>query len=162
MSRVFVTGGSGVVGRALVERLAGRGDEAAALSRSPEAEAKLAAAGAAPVPGDIFDEEALARAMEGGAIVFNVAGVNSLCVADPAPMLRANVEGPPVVVRAAARAGVPRLVHTSSSATIGEETGSVGREDSPHRGSYLSEYERSKTEGERAAFEPGREAAWRS
>jgi dihydroflavonol-4-reductase len=159
VSRVFVTGGSGVVGRSLVERLVARGDEVVALARSPEAEAKLAAAGAAAtVPGDIFDEDALARGMEGCATVFNVAGVNALCVADPGPMLRANVEGPPLVVRAAARAGVPRLVHTSSSATIGEETGSIGREDSPHRGSYLSVYERSKTEGERAAFEAGRDS----
>jgi dihydroflavonol-4-reductase len=159
VSRVFITGGSGVVGRSLVERLVARGDEVVALARSPEAEAKLAAAGAAAtVPGDIFEEDALARGMEDCATVFHVAGVNALCVADPGPMLRANVEGPPLVVRAAARAGVPRLVHTSSSATIGEETGSVGREDSPHRGSYLSVYERSKTEGERAALEAGRES----
>ena len=34
----------------------------------------------------------------------------------------------------------------------------VGREDTPHRGWYLSTYERSKTEGERAVFEAGREA----
>jgi dihydroflavonol-4-reductase len=158
VSRVFVTGGSGVVGRALVERLVGRGDEVVALSRSADADAKLEAIGAAPVRGDIFGEEALARAMEGAALVFHVAGVNSLCVADPAPMLHTNVDGPPVVIRAAARAGVPRVVHTSSAATMGEETGSVGREDSPHRGSYLSDYERSKTEGERAAFAAGREA----
>jgi dihydroflavonol-4-reductase len=158
VSRVFVTGGSGVVGRALVERLVGRGDEVIALSRSDEADAKLSALGAKPARGDLFDEESLARAMEGAALVFHVAGVNSLCVADPRPMLHANVDGPRVAIRAAARAGVPRVVHTSSAATIGEETGTVGREDSPHRGWYLSDYERSKTEGERAAFEAGRAA----
>jgi dihydroflavonol-4-reductase len=158
VSRAFVTGGSGVVGRALVERLVGRGDEVVALSRSPESDAKLSAIGAHPVRGDLFDEDALARAMEGASLVYHVAGVNSLCVADPSPMLHANVDGPPVVIRAAARAGVPRVVHTSSAATMGEETGSVGREDSPHRGWYLSDYERSKTEGERAAFAAGREA----
>jgi dihydroflavonol-4-reductase len=48
---------------------------------------------------------------------------------------------------------VPRLVHTSSAATIGEQPGPVGREDSPHRGWYLSTYERTKTEGERAVLE---------
>jgi dihydroflavonol-4-reductase len=71
-------------------------------------------------------------------------------------MMRANVAGPPAAVRAAARAKVPRVVHTSSAATIGEPRGTVGNEETAHRGWYLSTYERSKTEGERAAFEAGR------
>jgi dihydroflavonol-4-reductase len=158
VSRVFVTGGSGVVGRALVERLVAGGDEVVALARSRPAEETVRSLGAQPVRGDIFDEDALASGMSGCSVVYNVAGVNTLCVEDPEPMLRANVDGPPVVVRAAARAGVGRFVHTSSAATIGEASGVVGREDTPHRGWYLSTYERSKTEGERAVFEAGRDA----
>ncbi|HEV7174166.1 MAG TPA: SDR family NAD(P)-dependent oxidoreductase, partial [Solirubrobacteraceae bacterium] len=158
MSRVFVTGGSGVVGRALVERLVSGGDEVVALARSRPSEETLRGLGAVPVAGDLFDEDALAAAMAGCSVIYNVAGVNTLCVDDPGPMLRTNVDGPPVVVRAAARAGVGRFVHTSSAATIGEASGVVGREDTPHRGWYLSTYERSKTEGERAVFEAGREA----
>jgi dihydroflavonol-4-reductase len=49
-------------------------------------------------------------------------------------------------------------VHTSSAATLGEAKGTVGREDSPHRGTYLSTYERSKHEGEIAAFAAARHA----
>jgi dihydroflavonol-4-reductase len=158
VSRVFVTGGSGVVGKALVERLVSRGDEVVALARSAGAQSTLSGLGATPARGDLFDEDSLARAMEGSTLVFHVAGVNSLCVADPRPMFHTNVDAPPVVIRAAARAGVPRVVHTSSAATIGEETGTVGSETSPHRGWYLSDYERSKTEGERAAFAAGSEA----
>jgi dihydroflavonol-4-reductase len=158
VSRVFVTGGSGVVGRALVERLVAGGDEVVALARSRPAEETLRSLGAQPVSGDIFDEDALASGMSGCSVIYNVAGVNTLCVDDPGPMLRANVDGPPVVVRAAARARVRRFVHTSSAATIGEASGVVGREDTPHRGWYLSNYERSKTEGERAVFEAGRGA----
>jgi len=148
-----VTGGSGVVGRALVERLRERGDEVIALARSDDAEAALERRGARVVRGDLLDGEALARGMDGCETVFHVAGVNALCLEDPTPMVRANVEGPPAVVRAAARAGVARVVHTSSAATIGEPPGSLGREDMPHRGWYLSDYERSKTEGERAVLE---------
>jgi dihydroflavonol-4-reductase len=157
MSRVFVTGGSGVVGGALVERLHARGDEIVALARSTEAQQALERAGARVVRGDLFDSDALARGMEGCDVVFNVAGLNSLCVEDPAPMLRTNVDGAVAVIRAAARSGVRRVVHTSSASTIGEPPGSVGREDTPHRGWYLSTYERSKTEGERAALATGRE-----
>jgi dihydroflavonol-4-reductase len=157
VSRVFVTGGSGLVGGALVERLRARGDEVIALARSGAAQAMLEPRGATIVRGDLFDADVLARGMEGCETVFHVAGVNSLCAEDTEPMLRANVEGPPAVVRAAARAGVRRVVHTSSANTIGEPEGSVGREDTPHRGWYLSVYERSKTEGERAVLEAARD-----
>jgi dihydroflavonol-4-reductase len=51
---------------------------------------------------------------------------------------------------------VRRVVNTSSAAALGEERGTTGREDSPHRGSYLSTYERSKHEGELAAFAAAR------
>jgi dihydroflavonol-4-reductase len=156
VSRAFVTGGSGVVGRALVERLRERGDEVVGLARSDDAQATLERRGARVVRGDLFDGEVLVRGMDGCETVFHVAGVNSLCPEDPTPMLRANVDGPPAVVRAAARAGVRRVLHTSSAATIGEPEGSLGREDTPHRGWYLSVYERSKTDGERAVLEASR------
>ncbi len=156
MTRVFVTGGSGVVGGALVDALRARGDEVVALARSDAARASLEQRGAQVVSGDILDADVLARGMEGCATLFHVAGQNSLCVEDPSSMLRANVEGPAVAIRAAARAGVGRVVHTSSAATIGEPEGIIGREDTPHRGWFLSTYERSKTEGERVALETGR------
>ena len=47
---------------------------------------------------------------------------------------------------------------TSSAASLGEAAGTVGSEDSPHRGNYLSLYERSKHEGETAAFAAARRA----
>ena len=157
MSRVFVSGGSGVVGGALVDALRERGDEVVALARSDAARGELERRGARVVSGDILDADVLARGMEGCATLFHVAGQNSLCVEDPSSMLRANIEGPAVAIRAAAQAGVGRVVHTSSAATIGEPEGTIGREDTPHRGWFLSTYERSKTEGERVALETGRQ-----
>ena len=44
------------------------------------------------------------------------------------------------------------MVYTSSAASLGEAAGTVGTEDSAHRGSYLSVYDRSKHEGEQAVF----------
>ena len=156
MARVFVTGGTGVIGSALVARLLERGDEVVGLARSDAAASALGARGATVVRGEGYDEDALAQGMEGCAVVYNVAGVNSLCVQDPRPMQRLNVDGAAAAVRAAARAGVARLVHTSSAATIGEPPGTVGTERTPHRGWYLSTYERTKTEGERAAVAAAR------
>jgi dihydroflavonol-4-reductase len=156
VSRVFVTGGSGVVGGAVVERLVARGDDVVGLARSDTAAAVLEGRGARVVRGDVRDGDALARGMDGCALGFHVAGVNRLCLEDPEPMRRVNVDGAVAAVRAASTAGVPRLVLTSSAATVGEPHGAVGNEATPHRGWYLSNYERTKTEGERAALAAAR------
>ena len=68
MSRVFVTGGTGVIGTALVSRLLARGDEVVGLARSEAAAAALQSRGVHVVHGEGFDEEALARGMDGCAI----------------------------------------------------------------------------------------------
>ncbi len=134
---VLVTGGSGVVGRGVVARLAAEGRAVRAPSH-PEC--------------DVLDVDALCRAMDGCEVAYHVAGVNQFCLRDPSPMQRVNVEGSTNVVEAAARTGLRRLVYTSSAAALGEVAGTVGREDSPHRGSFLSAYERSKHDAERAVL----------
>jgi dihydroflavonol-4-reductase len=150
--RVLVTGGTGVVGRPLVERLVGEGAELRALARSEDSAAALRALGAEPVRGNVLAPEALLAAMRGCELVYHAAGYNAFCLRDPAPMFEVNVRGSENVVRAAANAGVERVVYTSSAASLGERKGTVGSEDSPHRGSFLSAYERSKFEAERSVL----------
>jgi dihydroflavonol-4-reductase len=104
------------------------------------------------VRGDVLDEGVMAQGMEGCDLAFHVAGVNTHCPADPEALLRVNVQGPVNAVRAAARAGIRRVVYTSSAASVGEAPGTVGTEQTEHRGWYLSAYDRSKYEGERAAL----------
>ena len=125
--------------------------------RSDSAAGAVREAGATPVAGDLLDEAGVAAAMAGCDVGFHVAGVNTLCPSDPSELERVNVGGAAAVARAAADAGLPRLVHTSSSSAIGEPKGTVGREDTPHRGWYLSDYDRTKHAGERAVLEIGAE-----
>jgi dihydroflavonol-4-reductase len=158
VTRVFLTGGTGLIGGALATRLVERGDELVALARTDSGERALVARGARVVRGDTLDEDAMASGMAGCELVYHVAGVNTMCPADPATLFHVNVRGAEAAVRAAARAAVPRVVLTSSAASLGEPAGTVGSEDSPHRGSYLSVYERSKHEGEVAAFAAARRA----
>lgn len=153
---VLVTGGTGIVGRALVDRLLGDGRRVRALARTQRSAEALGATGAEPVRGDVLDLGSLTEAMRGCSSVFHVAGVNAMCLRDPSLMVRTNVEGSANAVRAAAAAGVGRVVYTSSSSAIGEARGTVGREDTPHRGSYLSAYERSKHLAEGRVFELSR------
>lgn len=151
--KVAVTGGSGVVGAAVVRMLAAGGyDEVRALARSATSEKQFEAMGAVPVPGDLLDPDSLRKLVGGCEVVFNIAGINQMCVRDASLMQRVNVDGVSAVVEASRDAGVRRLVHTSSAVTIGEREGEVGSEESEHRGFFLSEYERTKFLGEQALF----------
>lgn len=149
---VFVTGGSGFLGTAVVELLVARGERVVALGRSPDARRSLEEIGAEPVVGDVRDRDALTRAMRGCSIAFHLAGVNAFCVRDTSEMFEVNVGGSANIVEAAARSGVGRIIYTSSAATLGEAPGTVGHEDTSHRGWFLSSYERSKFEGEKIAL----------
>ena len=152
MGRTFVTGATGFIGGALSNRLLERGDDLVGLARSDASAAKLAARGIAVARGDVLDEDSLAAGMAGCDLVYHCAGINSHCPPDPKLLLKVNALGPELVVNAADRAGVRRVVYTSSAASVGEPHGTVGDERSVHRGSYLSVYDRSKHEGEQAAF----------
>lgn len=141
---VAVTGGSGVVGGAVIQHLVEAGNEVKALARSANAGAVVAALGATPVPGDVLDPQSLDDLVNGCSLVFHIAGINELCTRSPKRMWEVNVEGTRLVVDACRRSDVQRLVHTSSAVTLGDHD------------PYLSVYEQTKTEGEAMAFAEAR------
>lgn len=142
-----------MVGSAVVRHLVAAGATPSCLSRTAASDAALRELGATPVRGDVVEPDSLRAAFDGAELVYHLAGVNTMCPVDPAPMLRVNVEGSRNVLAAAEAAGVRRVVYTSSAAAIGEAEGETGTESSTHRGWYLSHYERSKHLAERAVFE---------
>ena len=145
---VLVTGGTGIVGGAVLRELTAAGRTVRALVRSTASGDRVAALGAQPVDGDVMDRTTLTDAAKGVDSIFHMAGKNAFCLRDPSELFRVNVHGSVNVVRAAADAGVKRVVYTSSAATVGEHKGARGDEDAPHRGWFLSEYERSKFDAE--------------
>lgn len=149
---VVVTGGSGVVGAALVRHLVSADEPVSVLCRSERAAQVVRGLGAVPVVGDILDSASLRQAFAGADLIYHVAGRNTMCPDDPGELERVNVLGSQNVVRAADIAGCRRVVYTSSAATIGEPAGTVGNETTRHRGWYLSAYERSKHLAEQAVF----------
>ena len=136
-----------------MRHLVGSGIDVRGLARSEAAAASVIRNGGTPVMGDLSDDEALRSGMSGCDIVYHVAGVNTMCPGDPGVMYRVNVDLVRAVVRAAADAGVRRIVLTSSAAAIGEPAGTVADERTPHTGRFLSNYARSKYLGERAFFD---------
>ncbi len=150
---VAVTGGSGLLGGHLVSRLVAQGRGVRAVVRSESSASVVAALGAEPFLVDLFDASGLRDALWGIPLVFHAAGVNDPCPRDVEAMDRVNIDGTRSVVRAAAEAGVRRIVYTSSAAAIGEREGIVGTETIVHSGEYHSPYARSKHLAELAAFE---------
>lgn len=117
MKRAFVTGGSGFVGRNLIQGLRERGVEVRALARSDEAMSAVEQSGAEAVRGDLDSVPALRAGMEGCDAAFHAAAVVTLW-GDPEYFHRVNVQGTLNVIEAARTAMVPRLIHVSTEALL--------------------------------------------
>ena len=114
---VFVTGGSGFVGREVISALVARGVPVRALARSGRAEAAVAAQGAMPVPGDLSSVTAMRNGMAGCAGVVHAAA--KVDVWGPREeFARDTIEGTRNALRAAEAAGVPRFVHVGTEAVL--------------------------------------------
>jgi nucleoside-diphosphate-sugar epimerase len=113
----FVTGGSGFIGGALIERLKSEGWDVRALARSDAAAEKVRARGAEPAPGDIEDPAALRAAAEGADVAFHSAAKLGDW-GDPDEFERLNVKGTENVIAACRAGGVRRLVHVGTEAAL--------------------------------------------
>jgi dihydroflavonol-4-reductase len=151
-NRILITGGTGFVGGLLVSRLVADGRQVRVLVRHPVDRERLPDPRVELALGHLDDGESLARAADGCEVVYHVAGLNQLCLADPAPLYRVNVEGTRRMLEAARRAGVRRVVHTSSAATLGGDGSSVLDETAGPPAEFTSHYARSKFEGEQVAL----------
>ncbi len=106
---VAVTGGTGFVGRALLDALERDFLETRALARKvPE----ISREGQSWIKGDLADDDALARLVGNAEAVIHVAGVTN--APDAAGFHAGNVAGTMAVCRAAQAAGVPRFILVSS------------------------------------------------
>ena len=129
-----------------------RGDRVRALVRPGTRTEALTTLGCELVPGTLEDEDALFRLVEGGATVYHVAGRTA--ARSRGEFLRANRDGAACLARAAARAGVRRLVLVSSLAVTGPS--SPGRPVDESSGpAPVTEYGRSKRAGEEAVRASG-------
>ena len=129
--KVLVTGATGFVGAAVVRALLGRGAAVRVLARPSSTRANLEGLPVEIATGSLEDGASLERAVAGCGALFHVAADYRLWVPDPAAMHATNVGGTRMLLRAAAAAGVGRMVYTSSVATLGLVPGGVADEDTP-------------------------------
>jgi nucleoside-diphosphate-sugar epimerase len=150
--KVFVTGSTGFIGSALVEKLIGKGLNVRALKRkihtTPQPNLEY-------ITGDITDKESLRKGMTGCEYVFHLAAYAKNWAKDPKTYTEVNIEGTRNVFAAALELNVKRIVWTSTIMTLGyTPTGVIGNENTPRPSErFLTEYERTKTLMEREAAE---------
>lgn len=118
MGRTLVTGATGFLGAHVTRLLVQRGDEVRVALRAHSPFDALRGLEVEPVRADILDRRAVRRSMRGVERVFHVAGTGELS-ASRAQIFSVNVEGMRIVLEESLRAGVERVVHTSSVAAIG-------------------------------------------
>ena len=151
----LVTGATGFVGSAVLRALLEAGHECQVLARPDGDRRNLDGLQIEIFDGDLNDPASLAAAARGCESLFHVAADYRLWVPDPAPMLATNVAGTKNILRAAADAGVSRMVYTSSVAALGATPDDAPTDETaaPAESEMVGQYKRSKFLAEQAVGE---------
>ena len=148
-SSVLVTGASGFVGSAIAEAVRAAGHTVRALVRPSSSRVNISPLDTV-CEGDLTDRPSLAAALKGVRFVFHAAADYRLWARDPRDIVRNNVEGTRLLMEECLRAGVERIVYTSSVATLKLQDGAPADERRPlSEGEAIGAYKRSKVAAER-------------
>jgi nucleoside-diphosphate-sugar epimerase len=149
--RIFLTGGTGYIGRVLARRLVEEGHEVRALVRATSKVEPLQELGIATFVGDVADRFSLREGMSGADWVLHAAADLSFG-GPPERMRKTNLEGSENVASLAYKLGVGRFLSVSSIAYFGGSPpdGSLADETTPPQEPFPSLYSATKHSGERA------------
>jgi nucleoside-diphosphate-sugar epimerase len=148
--KVLVTGGGGFLGGSIVKRLIKRGDSVVSYSRSSYAWHKDF--GVESATGDLSDVMALSNAMQGCDAVIHVAAKAGFW-GPPSEYFQANLAGTEAVLNACRKAGVKKLVYTSTPSVVhgGGDLNGVD-ESMPYPAHHESAYSASKAAAEKVVL----------
>jgi dihydroflavonol-4-reductase len=149
--KILVTGATGFVGAAVARALLARGEKVVLLARKTSPRGNVEGLDAEIAIGDLRDADSLAPAFKGVEKLYHVAADYRLWARDTSEIIEANRLGVTNIMNAALRAGVSRVVYTSSVATLKlNEAGVPVDETSPARPDQaIGAYKKSKTIAER-------------
>lgn len=118
MKRVFVTGGSGFVGKQLIKELLKKNVTVVALARSVKSEQILNRLGAISLLGDICTSDKLAEKLAGCDVLFHLAAVTLQAGGTESEYYQTNVVGTEKLLEAAKKARVKRFIFVSTDAVL--------------------------------------------
>ena len=145
----LVTGASGFVGSAVARALVARGLQVRVLMRPTASRLNIAKLHCDPVAGDMRDEESMSAALKGARYLFHVAADYRLWARDPGEIERNNLTGVEATMAAALKAGVERVVYTSSVAALKPGAMAVDETSRHTLKTVIGRYKRSKLIAER-------------
>ncbi len=119
MGKALVTGGAGFVGSAVVRQLREKGRSVRVLLEPGASRRGIDGLDVEVAEGSVLDRRAMDRALEQCDVLYHLAAIYKLWMPDATKLWDVNVEGTTNVMLAARRAGVRRIVHTSSTVTVG-------------------------------------------
>ena len=157
--KVFLTGATGFVGHHVALALANEGADLRLLVRKTSNLKNLEGVRGETHVGDLLEPESLRAGLEGCDAVMHVAADYRLWVTDPEKMHATNVVGTRELLRIAREQGVPRVVYTSSVATMGFfSDGRLSDEETPvSLANMIGHYKRSKYLAEQEAVAAARD-----
>ena len=152
--KTLITGASGFVGSAVLLKLLQAGHDVRALLRPNSDRRNLAGLSVEVIIGDLNSRASLDRALAGCDVLFHVAADYRLWVPKPKEIYDTNVGGTLNIMLAAAKAGLERIVYSSSVATLGTTPdGSPADETTPVTlDDMIGHYKRSKYLAEAEVF----------
>jgi dihydroflavonol-4-reductase len=149
----LVTGASGFVGSAIANALRQGGYRVRVLVRGKSPRMNIDPNDQVAV-GDICDPGSVAAALQGVRHLFHAAADYRIWAPSPADILRTNIDGTRIVMEQALRAGVERIVYTSSVATLELRPGTPADESRALTESQaVGAYKKSKVIAERLVEE---------
>ena len=152
---VLLTGATGFVGSAVVRALQTRGFAVRALVRAGTPLDTIAGSGTIDtIIGDLDNQASLEQAVRSCSGLIHCAADYRIWVPDPMRMRATNVDGTTRLMEAAFAAGIPRIVHVSSVATLVPRTDgiSVDEDAAATPEEAIGPYKRTKVEAERAVL----------
>ena len=155
----LVTGATGFIGAALVRQLINQGDSVRVISRPHSDQRNLEGLRIEVAYGDLQDMASLQEALIGCRRLYHVAAHYSLWAPDPGLFYRVNVSGTKNLMQAAWKAGVERIVYTSTVGALGiPPDGQPGNEETPvSLSDMVGDYKQSKYLAEQVVIDLARQ-----
>jgi len=151
--KIFITGGTGFIGRYTTELLSKTNHQLKLLIRKTSNTSYLKKLNVTVVEGDLTDKKSLLEGMKDCDSVINIAALYSLWEPNKKIYSEINITGTRNVMECALEAGIKKVVHISTAGVYGKPKEEPFTEESPVGPIQYSEYFKTKYEGELIAWD---------
>jgi len=151
--KIFITGGTGFIGKYTTELLSKTNHQLKLLVRKSSNTSFLNKLNVATVEGELNNRQSLLAGMEDCDSVINIAGHYTFWEPDNKIYSEVNIEGTRNVMECALESGIKKVVHISTAGVFGKPAESPFTEESKFGPVQYSEYFRTKYEGDRIAWD---------